>query len=64
MIRASEDSLTEKEKSKLTVDQQIYRNQCIVTNKIPVLRTNKQKYYSNTILEYDHDKKNLFEISK
>ena len=37
------------QKKKITVDQQIYRNQYVMVNKIQL--RNKWKYYSNTVIE-------------
>ena len=48
--------------SKLTVDHQIYRNQCIVFNKI--LCKSEQKFTSDRIQECKRDQKKLFRISK
>ena len=49
-------------KSRLTVDHQIYRDQCIVMNKL--LKRTRQTYYSDKIIECGRDQKGIFKVAK
>ena len=48
--------------SKLTIDHQIYRNQCIAMNKM--LKLARVTFYSDKITACGHDQKGIFKISK
>ena len=49
-------------KSRLTVDHQIYRDQCIVMNRL--LKKTRQTYYSDKIIECGHDQKGIYKVAK
>ena len=49
-------------RSRLTVDHQIYRDQCIVVNKL--LRKTRVDYYSEQIMACGRDQKGLFRVAK
>ena len=48
--------------SRLTVDHQIYRDQCVIVNKL--LKQARIQYYSEKIDSYENDKKHLFKVTK
>ena len=49
-------------KSRLTVDHQIYRDQCVLVNKL--LKKTRQTYYSDKIIECGRDQKGIYKVAK